>query len=143
MVKSWLVVASSEHVAIGREGGFVQVGHGKAAPLRRMAPGDGVVCYSPSRISGEKDGFQSFTAIGRVRDGRPYQAEMTPDFTPWRRDVDWMDATPHAIAPLKEWLEFTADKSWGYKLRLGMVEILKVDFDFLVHVMTQSQMTDA
>ncbi len=92
---------------------------------------------------GEKDGFQSFTAIGRVADGRPYQAEMTPDFKPWRRDVDWMQAIEHPIMPLKEWLEFTADKNWGYKLRPGFVEILKVDFDFLVHVMTQAELTDA
>ena len=143
MVTSWLVVASAEHVELVRKGGFVQVGHGKAAPLRRMAPGDGVVCYSPSRVMGEKDGFQSFTAIGRIGDGRPYQAEMTSDFRPWRRDVEWMDAIEHPIAPLKEWLEFTADKHWGYKLRLGLVEILKVDFDFLVHVMTQADLVDA
>ena len=142
MVKSWLVVASAEHVRLGRDGGFMQVGHGKAAPLRRMAPGDGVVCYSPSRVMGEKDGFQSFTAIGRVRDGRPYQTEMAPDFKPWRRDVEWMDAVEHAIAPLKEWLEFTTDKTWGYKLRLGLVEIPKVDFDFLVHVLTQADMAE-
>jgi len=143
MVKSWLIVASAEHARLGLDGGFVQVGHGKAAPLRRMAPGDGVVCYSPSRISGEKDGFQSFTAIGRVRDGRPYQVEMTPDFKPWRRDVEWMQAVEHGIAPLKEWLEFTTDKNWGYRLRLGYLEILKVDFDFLVHVMTQADLADA
>lgn len=143
MVTSWMVVASAEHVLRGRDGGFVQVGHGKAAPLRRMAPGDGVVCYSPSRVMGEKDGFQSFTAIGCVRDGRPYQVEMTPDFKPWRRDVDWMEAAEHPIAPLKEWLEFTADKNWGYKLRLGLVEIPKVDFDFLVHVLTQADIADA
>jgi hypothetical protein len=142
VVTSWLVVASADHVRRGREGGFVQAGHGKAAPLRRMAPGDGVVCYSPSRIMGEKDGFQSFTAIGRVREGRPYQAEMAPDFKPWRRDVAWMEAVEHGIAPLKEWLEFTTDKSWGYKLRLGLIEIPKVDFDFLVHVMTQADMAD-
>ncbi len=143
MVTSWLVVACAEHVQRGRDGGFVQAGHGKAAPLRRMAPGDGVVCYSPSRTVGEKDGFQSFTAIGRIRDGRPYQAEMMLDFKPWRRDVDWMAAVEHGIAPLKEWLEFTADKSWGYKLRLGLIEIPKVDFDFLVHVMTQADLADA
>ncbi len=140
MVMSWLVVASAEHVRRGRDGGFMQAGHGKAAPLRKMAPGDGVVYYSPSRVMGEKDGFQTFTAIGRVREGRPYQVEVTPEFTPWRRDVDWMDAVDQPIAPLKEWLEFTADKTWGYKLRLGLVEIPKVDFDFLVHVMTQADL---
>ena len=29
----WVAVASAEHVAIGRELGLMQVGHGKGAPL--------------------------------------------------------------------------------------------------------------
>ena len=30
---NWVAVASAEHVAIGRAQGFMQVGHGKGAPL--------------------------------------------------------------------------------------------------------------
>ena len=30
------------------EAGFMQVSHGKAAPLRRIRPGDGVAYYSPT-----------------------------------------------------------------------------------------------
>lgn len=36
----WIGVVSKNHVLRGVEGGFAQVGHGKGAPLRRMAPGE-------------------------------------------------------------------------------------------------------
>jgi hypothetical protein len=64
MSRNWVAVASAEHVRIGRSNGFMQVSHGKAAPLRRIHPGDGVVYYSPTNALGGKDKLQSFTAIG-------------------------------------------------------------------------------
>jgi hypothetical protein len=45
--RNWLAVASAEHVRIGRAEGFMQVCHGKAAPLRRLRPDDWVI-YSIS-----------------------------------------------------------------------------------------------
>ena len=36
MGADWIAVASAEHVAIGRRGGFMQVGHGKGAPTRPL-----------------------------------------------------------------------------------------------------------
>ncbi|BAB50150.1 EVE domain-containing protein [Mesorhizobium japonicum] len=66
----WIAVASAQHVRRGRNDGFMQVNHGKAAPLRRVKPGDGIVYYSPTTILGEKDGLQAFTAIGTVRYGK-------------------------------------------------------------------------
>ena len=45
MQNYWIGVASADHVARGRADGFMQVCHGKAAPLRRIKPGDGVVYY--------------------------------------------------------------------------------------------------
>ncbi len=141
--KSWLAVACAEHVRRGRTAGFMQVCHGKDGPLQRVTPGDGVVYYSPSRAMGAKDGFQSFTAIGHVRDGVPYQVEMFPGFKPFRRDVDWLAARDQPIRPLLEWLDFAADKNWGYALRFGLIEISAADFDFLVHVMTLSEVEAA
>jgi hypothetical protein len=49
--------------------------HGKAAPLKRIRPGDGVVYYSPTNVFRGNDGLQSFTAIGVVRNGAPYGGE--------------------------------------------------------------------
>ena len=36
MSKNWIAVASAEHVRLGRSNGFMQVSHGKSAPLRRI-----------------------------------------------------------------------------------------------------------
>ncbi len=132
----WLAVACAKHVARGRADGFMQVNHGKLSPLKTMRAGDGIVYYSPSRKMGDKDGFQSFTAIGRIKDGEPYHGVMAAGFQPWRRDVAWLDGQDQPIRPLLEWLDFTQGKNWGYALRLGVIEIGQADFDFLEHVMT-------
>ncbi|RWM25472.1 EVE domain-containing protein [Mesorhizobium sp.] len=132
----WIAVASAEHVRIGRKGGFMQVNHGKAAPLRRIKPGDGIVYYSPSTVLGEKDGLQSFTALGTVREGEVYQGIMGGGFTPARRDVDWSDAKEVLIKPLLDRLDFTAGKpNWGYQLRFGLFEIGEHDFRLIGEAM--------
>ncbi|MBB4169275.1 hypothetical protein FHX09_003126 [Rhizobium sp. BK538] len=96
----WIAVASAEHVRIGRAAGFMQVCHGKGGPLRRTAPGDTVIYYSPSEAFRGKDRRQAFTAIGIITDRSPYQAEMFPGFVPWRRDVDWRPTAEVPIRPL-------------------------------------------
>jgi hypothetical protein len=137
MSACWIAVASAEHVRRGRQGGFMQVNHGKAAPLRRIKPGDGIVYYSPSTVLGEKDGLQSFTAIGTVREGEPYQGDMGGGFTPFRRVVDWAKAEEAPIKPLLEQLDFTKGKSnWGYQLRFGLFEIDEHDFWRIVEAMS-------
>lgn len=129
MTRYWLTVASAAHVRRGRAEGFMQVNHGKAAPLRRIKPGDGVVYYSPSTVLGEKDGLRSFTAIGRVRIGEPYQGDMGDGFQPFRRDVAWEPSHETPIMPLLDRLELTAGKpNWGYQLRFGLVELGEDDF---------------
>ncbi|MDX8477352.1 EVE domain-containing protein [Mesorhizobium sp. VK24D] len=132
----WVAVASAEHVRIGRKSGFMQVNHGKAAPLRRIKPGDGIAYYSPSTVLGEKDGLQSFTALGTVREGEVYQGIMGTGFKPARRDVDWSDAKEAPIKPLLDQLDFTAGKpNWGYQLRFGLFEISEHDFLLIGEVM--------
>src|SRR5262245_6690412 len=118
MAGHWIAVASAEHVRRGVAGGFMQVCHGKAGPLKRIEPGDGVACYSPSDSFGGKDRLQAFTAIGRVRAGEPYLFDMGNGFRPFRRDVAWERATPAPIHPLLDALEFTAGRpNWGYQFR--------------------------
>lgn len=114
----------------------MQVNHGKAAPLRRMKPGDGIIYYSPSTILGEKDGLRSFTAIGRVGDGEPYQGVMAGGFQPFRRDVAWERSRETSIMPLLDRLELTAGKpNWGYQLRFGLVELGEHDFQLVARAM--------
>jgi hypothetical protein len=110
MSKNWIAVASAEHVRLGRSQGFIQVSHGKAAPLHRIQPGDRVVFYSPTEAFRGKDRLRAFTAIGIVKEGEPHRAEMSGGFSPFRRDVAWQTAKKTPIEPL----EFTSDKrNWA------------------------------
>ena len=135
-MKYWIAVASAEHVAIGREHGFMQVCHGKAAPLRRLSAGDLVVYYSPVQVFGSRQACQAFTAIGKVLARPPYQYEMTDSFHPYRRDVAWQASQQASIRPLLEELEFSKGKSnWAYTLRFGLVEISAQDMTRIAHAM--------
>ncbi len=125
---NWVAVASAEHVAIGRAQGFMQVGHGKGAPLKRLHAGDRVAYYSPVRVFGTTSPCQAFTAIGTVRDERVYQGLMANGFEPWRRDVAWLDAQEAPIRSLLEALAFTQGKAnWGYAFRFGLLKVTADD----------------
>ncbi|HXX02789.1 MAG TPA: EVE domain-containing protein [Xanthobacteraceae bacterium] len=136
MPNYWLAIASAVHVRRGRGEGFMQVSHGKAAPLKRIKPGDGVVYYSPTVTLGGKDRLQAFTAIGAVKAGERYQADMGKGFKSYRRDVKWAKAEEAPIRPLLEKLELTAGKpNWGYQLRFGLVPISAKDFRLIAKAM--------
>ena len=133
---NWIAVASANHVAIGRAQGFMQVNHGKAAPLRRIAPGDAVAYYSPTVTLGQKDALRAFTAIGRVCAGEPYKGVMAGGFEPFRRDVDWRAGHDAPIAPLLGRLEFTAGRAnWGYQLRFGLFKVSAADMALIAQAM--------
>jgi hypothetical protein len=137
MSASWVAVASAEHVRIGREHGFMQVCHGKAAPLRRIAAGDRVVTYSPSAAFRGQDKLQSFTALGVVTPREPYQVDLRDGWRPFRRDVTWLDALETPIRPLLDRLAFSAGKrNWGYVLRFGLFEIVSADMDVIASAMS-------
>jgi hypothetical protein len=125
----WIGVASASHVRIGRAGGFMQLCHGRGAPLRRLRPGDGIIYYSPTDVFGARDGYRCFTAIGEVASSDPYRADMGGGFTPMRRDVLWSPAREVPIRPLLERLQLTRGRSsWGSVFRFGLVEIGEDDF---------------
>ncbi len=139
MSACWLAVASAEHVAIGRRDGFMQVGHGKGAPLKRLHAGDRIAYYSPVQVLGSKDACQAFTAIGTVRDERIYQGDMGGGLLPFRKDVDWLAAQEAPIRPLLDALSFTAGKSnWGYAFRFGLLTVTAADMDLIAQAMHAS-----
>ena len=142
MTACWLAVASAEHVAIGRRDGFMQVGHGKGAPLKRLHAGERIAYYSPVRVLGGKDACQAFTAIGTVRDERVYQGDMGGGFLPLRRDVDWLPGHEAPIRPLLDALSFTAGKAnWGYAFRFGLLKVTAADMDLIAHAMQATTST--
>lgn len=132
----WVGVVSREHVMIGVQGGFVQLNHGKRAPLRKLAAGDGFVYYSPRISYPDGDPLQTFTAIGRVKTGEVYQARMGPRFKPFRVDVEYFKAREAPIRPLIEKLSFIHDKThWGAAFRFGHLKIGAPDFALIAAAM--------
>ena len=136
MSRNWIAVASAEHVRIGRAAGFMQVCHGKSAPLRRIKPGDRVAYYSPTVEFGGKNKFQAFTAIGIVEHGEPYQVELGGGFQPYRRDVCWLPAEEAPIRPILGRMEFSAEKqNWSYQFRFGIFLISDHDMNVIAAAM--------
>jgi hypothetical protein len=129
----WIAVACADHVALGVAGGFMQVCHGKAAPLRRMRPGQCVAYYSPIEAFRGRQSLQAFTAIGVIRDSDPYCFDMGAEFQPWRRNVDWLVSQPANIRPLLGKLEFTAGRgsAWGFPLRFGVLAVSDTDMSVI------------
>jgi hypothetical protein len=129
-------VASREHVLRGVAGGFCQLNHGKAGPIRRLKPGDWIVYYSPRETMGSGEPVQAFTAIGQIRPGEPYAGEMGGGMQAMRRDVDFLKAREAPIRPLIETLSFTKDRaSWGYAFRRGSFAVSEADFRAIAEAM--------
>jgi hypothetical protein len=132
----WIGVISRAHAQLGVEGGFIQLNHGKKAPLQRLHAGDGVAVYSPRSAYPDGDVLQHFTAIGTVMTGEIYQVEMTPDFKPYRVDVHFMKCHDSPIKPLVPRLSFIRDKTrWGAAFRFGYLEIPVEDFKIIAEAM--------
>ena len=132
----WVGVAAANHIARGVAGSFMQINHGKEAPLKRLHPGDVIAYYSPVETFGGKDSLKSFTALGLVKAGAPYQGDMGEGFKAFRRDVDWFETKPASILPLLQELSFTKGQtSWGYKFRFGLFEISESDMQVIAQAM--------
>lgn len=137
MTRYWIGVASREHVLGGVAGGFAQVCHGKQGQLRCMRGGDWIIYYSPTVEFGRKEPCRSFTAIGKIEADEPYTFPMSPDFTPWRRNVSFIAAQEAPIEPLLEKLTFIKDKTrWGFPFRRGCFEIAQEDFQLIAQAMS-------
>ena len=137
--KNWIAVASAEHARRGCEvlgHGFMQVCHGKCAPLQRVHPGDRVAYYAPASTLGGKDRLQSFVSIGIVQPGIPYAFDMGGGFVPFRRDVMYVPAKEAPIAPLLDDFEFVENRTqWGYKFRFGLFNVTDADMRLIADAM--------
>ena len=134
----WIGVVSRAHVQIGVRGGFIQLNHGKRAPLQRLKAGDMLAMYSPRTEYPDGAPLQAFTALGTVVTGDVYQVEMTPDFKPYRVDVRFQRCNEAAIRPLVARLSFIRDKThWGAAFRFGYVKVPESDFRLIAEAMGQ------
>ncbi len=136
VARYWIGVVSHAHVLRGVAGGFAQLGHGKEAPLRRLAAGDWLVYYSPRRTHPDGEALQSFTAIGEVADDEVFQVERDGGFRPWRRRVRYLPCREIRAAELLSELEIVPDpRRWGIVVRRGLVEIGRPDFERIARAM--------
>ncbi len=132
----WIAVVSKDHVDRATAGGFAQVNHGKAGPLERMRAGDGFAFYSPRASHPDGASLQAFTAIGRVRSGTLYQADLDDGFRPFRLDVEFLNAAPAPVRPLVPDLSFIRSKThWGAAFRFGVVRVPAADFALIAGAM--------
>jgi predicted RNA-binding protein len=130
--KYWIATVSKEHTMRGVEGEFMQVCHGKQAPLKRMKKGDYLIVYSSKITMEGSEKYQAFTAIGQVKDEEVYQYQMSENFAPFRRNIQFLECVDTPIIPLINELEFITDKkSWGYPFRFGFFEINANDFNLI------------
>jgi EVE domain len=121
---NWINTVSRDHVERGVRGRFTQANHGKPN-------------MSPRAVYPDGEPLQAFTAIGQVADDEPYQSEVSDDFHPWRRNVDFLSCAEAPIRPLIEQLDFIEDKTrWGYKFRFGVFRIDDHDLDVIRSAMT-------
>lgn len=135
-VQCWVGVVSREHVLRGVEGGFIQLNHGKKAPLQRMHANDCVAIYSPRTSYPDGEALQRFTAIGVVPTGETYQVAMSADFKPYRVDVVFLKAREAPIKPLIQDLSFIKDKkNWGAAFRFGYLKVAADDFRLIARAM--------
>jgi len=135
-MKHWIIVASKDHLKRGLEGGFIQANHGKAAPLKRMQPGDRVIFYSPKLEYEKPEKYQQFTAIAQIADDRIYQHDMGDGFIPFRRNVRFLPTRDVPIRPLIDALTFIKDKThWGAPFRFGTLQIPEEDFKLIAREM--------
>ena len=125
----WIGVVSQDDVEAAVAHGFVQLSYGRAGPLARMQPGDGLALYSPRTANPAGAPLQAFTAIGRIAPGAIYEAEAVAPAPAFRRDAAYLDATPAPIRPLLERLTFIRNKEhWGAAFRFGVVRVPREDF---------------
>ncbi|MBV7544284.1 EVE domain-containing protein [Acidovorax sp. sic0104] len=138
--RNWIAVACADHArrACATPGaGFMQVCHGKAAPLRRLRVGDRVAYYAPHTTMGGNDRLQAFISIGHVLPGDACAFDAGGGFVPYRRSVDYVAAREAPIRPLLHTLEFVlADPAhWGSRLRFGLFSVSDHDMRLIAQAM--------
>lgn len=137
-MKYWIIVASKDHVKTGIAEEIAQTCHGKASPLKRMRKDDFIIYYSGKQTMGKPEVCQEFTAIGKVMDDEIYQFQVSEDFCPSRRNIEFLQSEDVSILPLIPGLDFIQNKkSWGYPFRFGFFEINRHDFELISSQMLQ------
>lgn len=127
--RSWVVVASKNHVQTEVEGDFIQVCHRKASPLKRLKVNEWVIYYSPKLEFGTQQKCQAFTAIGQVIGNEVYNYDIGDGFILYRRNVQFCNCGEIPRLPLIPYLNFIKNQhEQGYRFKFSFLEISRPDF---------------
>ncbi|MCA1324207.1 EVE domain-containing protein [Herbaspirillum sp. alder98] len=137
MSRAWLGVVSRSHVIRGVAGGFAQVCHGKAGPLRQIRKNDIFIYYSPT-VEMNGPSLRAFTAIGTVQDEDIFEYDMGNGFVPFRRRVRYAAANEVPLEALRHHLDLCAAPNWGMALRRGLIPLTTND----MHRIAQEMQAD-
>ena len=97
-----------------------------------MAKGDFIIYYSGKQTLGKTEKCQKFTALGEVKDDKVYDYQVSDNFCPSRRNIEFIPSRDTPVLPLINDLDFIENKrNWGYKFRLGFFEINRHDFELI------------
>jgi hypothetical protein len=136
----WITVVSKDHIKRGVAGGFMQANHGKPGALKKLHVNDWVIFYSPKVTYDGDEKLQAFTAIGQVTGSDIYEYKMSENFTPYRRNVNFLPCKEVPFIPLIAQMDFIKNKkTWGYHFRFGFFEIGKTDFELIRSKMLEVQ----
>lgn len=127
-IRYWLCALPRDRVLTSVARGVLALPAEFRDVMREPGEADGVVCYSARARAGDPDRIQEFTAIGRFRDAAPIRVGNV-----WQRRIDW-DHTAVAVGlrPVARSLVAAEDMyAWGRRLRSGLVEMGRGDFDVL------------
>ncbi len=131
-MKYWINTISRDHVMVGKKEGFVQAGHGKEAPLKKLQTDDYMIFYSPKTSLQNGKSVQAFTAVAKIKERDVYQVVVNENFQPYRKDAKYEHCQEVPIRSLIEQLEFiTNKKHWGFRFRSGLFEINQHDFELI------------
>jgi len=116
--RHWVVVVSRDHARRGVAGGFIMANHGKRAPLARMAPGDGIIVYSPTTGYPDGEPLRAVSFVGEVTGDEPEPSEVIAGG--FRRAADLREVQPVALADIRDHLPTS-------RIRFGFFEIDAAD----------------
>lgn len=122
-MRHWVAVISREHASIAAGSGFLQVCHGKAAPLRQTGAGDEVFIYCPRTEMGKGALLRTVEYHCVFRDDVIYQVEQFPGFRPFRKDVTFSKNLCAVVLKNVAGLQFSSNSGWGMLTRRGFFEI--------------------
>ncbi len=136
MTKYWILIAPKNQVAAAVAGSYVEAGHGKGHPLKRMNEGDGFIYYCPKLEYGGEVQCQRFSAVGYVLGSALYTVDVGNQKVIYRRAVKYLPSGDASIKPLIFNLSFIKDKQhWGHIFKFGILQVQVTDFMLIAKMM--------